>query len=175
MNELEPALAEVGLKLNGSKTVAMTKSNGDVTVGGESAKVVPSVIYLGAQISLDGSQLGEIKRRCRAGMFAFNNYRSFFVKRAVPMTLKRKLFHSSVTPAFLYASDNWSATKRQYDSVAVAPGSLERAMLGITLVDRRTNYRVRLVTRLRDVQEQCILSKWSNVRQSWKTGDGQSR
>ena len=93
-------------------------------------------------------------------MFAFNNYRSFFVKRAVPMTLKRKLFHSSVTSAFLYASATWSATKKQYESVAVAQRRLERAMLGITLLDRRTNTRVRLVTKLRDVQEQCISRKW---------------
>ncbi|CAB3401916.1 unnamed protein product [Caenorhabditis bovis] len=75
------------------QTVSMTNIDGhrEVTVGGEVVKEVASLVYLGSQLSLDGSQSGELQRRIRAGMFAFDNFRSLFINRTVPMTLKRKL------------------------------------------------------------------------------------
>ena len=111
------------------------------------------------------------------------------------MSLKRKLYHCAVQPAFTYASETWGVRKNTLSSISVAQRRLERAMLGITILDRRTNEWVRLRTQLKDLVLQCDLRKWCwvkrisglsdfrwakkvivwNPREDWKRGAGRPR
>ena len=97
----------------------------------------------------------------------------------------------------LLSSENSTPTVKHslVSSIAVAQRRLERAMLGITILDRRTNEWVRLRTQLKDLVLQCDLRKWCwvkrisglsdfrwakkvivwNPREDWKRGVGRPR
>ena len=124
-------------------------------------KLVDKCVYLGQEVSVDGSQFkSEIERRIRAANFTFNKYRSLFTSRLVPMSLKRRLFEGAVFPALMYASETWVMTRRLENRLAVAQRRWERSMLGVSLLDRRTNEWVRERTGLRDVVRFSRERRW---------------
>ena len=71
------------------------------------------------------------------------------------MSVKRRLFQGALLPALTYACETWCLTGRLENKLAVAQRKWERKMLGVTLLDRRTNVWVRNKTGLMDVVEHC--------------------
>ena len=166
VDQLIVALRRVGLTLNATKTVAMTNRprGRGVTIAGQLVRVVNRCVYLGQEVSLESNRFtGEIDRRIRAANFSFNRYRTLFTNRLVPMPIKRRLFQGAILPAIAYASETWSLTRRLENKLNVAQREWERAMLGVSLLDRRTNEWVRRRTRPVDVVRYCREKKWRSV------------
>uniref|UniRef100_A0A7E4V613 Endonuclease-reverse transcriptase n=1 Tax=Panagrellus redivivus TaxID=6233 RepID=A0A7E4V613_PANRE len=73
------------------------------------------------------------------------------VSRTVPIPVKRRFFDQCILPAFLYAAETWSLTKTNQSRLEIAQRRMERAMLGITLRDKKPNEWIRRKTGLKDV------------------------
>lgn len=158
VDELIVTLGSVGLTLNASKTVAITTNprGREVTINGQSVRVVERCVYLGQEVSLDHNPFkSEIKRRIRAGRFAFTKYHSLLTNRKVPMPIKQRLFNGAILPALTYGCETWALTRGLQNELAVAQRRLERLMLGISIFDKRTNDWVRRRTGLKDVTRFC--------------------
>ena len=163
VRELERELKAVGLTLNGAKTLGMrTRNDGrDIVVGGEKVKWVQKCIYLGQEFTMEPNRFGgEIGRRVRSASFAYSNYKQLFKKRSCPMHLKKRLFYGVVLPAMLYGCETWALNQAQKQKLSVSQRRMERSMLGITILDRWTNDRVRQETGLKDVVGVAGHRKW---------------
>ena len=122
--------------------------------GSEIIETVTEFIYLGQLISMDrNGEKKEVRRRMKGAWCAFMNNRAFYVNRSVEMKLKRKLFNQTVVPAALYASETWATTKEAAKRLGVEQRRMERMMVGVSLLDRRTNEWLRGVTKVTDLEE----------------------
>lgn len=165
LQELADVSLQVGLEINRKKTMVMTnRRRTPVVLNGEQVDYCDSYIYLGQRLSFDQSMSREIQRRIQAGWYGFIRYEEFFMKKTVPMHLKRKLFHSNVIPAMLYGAETWTMTGKDYKKLAVAQRKMERRMVGTSLLDRRRNEWLRGVTKVDDVRTVAVERKWKWAR-----------
>ena len=101
--------------------------------------MVNRFIYLGQAIELGKNRFAcEIERRINAARAAFNKNRSFYENRLIPISLKRKLFVSTVSPVLTYGCETWAITRTLENKIAVAHRRWERTMLGVSVLDHRT-------------------------------------
>ncbi|KAG6938809.1 hypothetical protein G0U57_005271, partial [Chelydra serpentina] len=66
-------------------------------------------------------------------------------------TTRKNIFNSVVLPAMLYGSETWALTKREEQWLLVAERAMERAMLGISLLDRIPNEIIRERSSVKDI------------------------
>lgn len=152
LEDLDKACSQVGLKINTKKTVAMTNTvSPSILLQDQPVKFVGSFVYLGRLITFHKDRSGELQRRIGHAWASYNKYRAFFVSRRTAMYLKRRLFDTVVLPNFLYASETWAYTDPQLRALAVTQRRMERRMLGINILHRRTNEQLRTSTGVRDV------------------------
>jgi len=152
LEELSEECKKVGLRINRKKTVVMGNcGQTPIKLDGEEIKYVDSFVYLGRQMSFVPGMRQEIGRRIGAGWSAFHRYKDFFRSRAITISLKRRLFNLCVLPAMLYASETWTATQTEWARMEVTQNRMDRAMLGITLRDRKPTEWIRGVTRTEHV------------------------
>ena len=160
LEEFATECAKVGLRINRKKTVVMTNTeNLPIALDGEEIKYVNNFVYLGREISFDPGMRQEIGRRIGAGWGAFRRYKDFFKSRAVSIKLKRRLWNCCVLPAMLYGSETWTATQTEWARIEVAQHRMDRAMLGITLRDRKPIEWIRGVTRTKHVYMESMQRK----------------
>ena len=62
-----------------------------------------------------------------------------------------KVYTTIVKPAMVYASETWAVKKSQY----VAEMRVLRWMSGVTMVDRISNERIRVITKVGEVAKKC--------------------
>ena len=62
-----------------------------------------------------------------------------------------KVYKTVVKPAIMYASETWALKKSQY----VAEMRVLRWMSGVTKVDRISNERIRVITKVGEVAKKC--------------------
>ena len=62
-----------------------------------------------------------------------------------------KVYKTIVKPAMMYASETWAVKKSQY----VAEMRVLRWMSGVTKVDRISNERIRVITKVGEVAKKC--------------------
>ena len=74
--------------------------------------------------------------------------------------LKAKVFDQCILPVFTYGAETMSFTKKSTEKFRVAQRAMERAMLKITLRDRKTNEWIRKKTGLTDVISTVAKKKW---------------
>ncbi|KAK0418858.1 hypothetical protein QR680_013810 [Steinernema hermaphroditum] len=77
------------------------------------------------------------------------------------MKWKRRLFNQCILPALLYASETWALTKTAKKKLATAQRRMERRMIGVRLLDKKSNEWLRGVTKLKDVVEAATRRKWT--------------
>ncbi|EYC25050.1 hypothetical protein Y032_0012g1670 [Ancylostoma ceylanicum] len=165
MNDLDEHSRSCGLKINTSKTKVMTAGRSTISIRGVQLEYVESFVYLGQKISLSRDHSGEVMRRIHAGWNSFRRYENFLSSRTVEMKWKRALFNLCVLPSMLYGAETWVLTKSARHKLAAAQRRMERCMVGIRLLDRRTNAWLRGVTKVKDVVASAIERKWAY---SWK-------
>ena len=140
----------------------------------EQIECVDKMVYLGREFSFDPDCGSELKRRLKAGWSVFHQYKNFLTKRSVKMQSKRKIFNSCIIPAMTYAAETWALKKEHRHTLAVAQRRMERAMVGVSLMDRRTNEWLRGVTKVNDVRVEARGKKLGlKSLLEWKMRDGQ--
>uniref|UniRef100_A0A2A4J310 Endonuclease/exonuclease/phosphatase domain-containing protein n=1 Tax=Heliothis virescens TaxID=7102 RepID=A0A2A4J310_HELVI len=90
--------------------------------------------------------------------FLFTN--QIFRSNRIPQKLKSKVFDQCVLPVFTYGMETATLTLKSAESLRVAQRAMERCMLGITLLDHKTNEWIRNKTRVRDVVNTITRWKW---------------
>ena len=131
-----------------------------IKVNNNNIEAVEEYIYLGQRFSLlDKGQEKEIQRRINAGWAAFANHKDIF-KSNMPLSLKRKVYNACVLPAITYGSETWTLTAALENKLRVAQRKMERSILGISLIDKKTNKWIRDQTRVKDVIETVKRIKW---------------
>ena len=155
--ELENEAEKSGLKINAGKTLFMTmcgsvQSRAPISLKCGEVKYQENTIYLGRQINMKSDCSDEIARRCKAGWGVFHNFRSMLVSKSVEMKSKRKIMNTCILPAMTYGAESWALCKRDREKLGAQQRRMERAMVGITLSDRRTNQWLRGVTKITDVR-----------------------
>ena len=159
IEELKIRSGEVGLKMNFSKTKVMTNipdaQNHQLPV-----EVVEHYIYLGHKIALGNeNQTAEIDRRISQAWTAFGSNKQI-MRGKLPIKLKAKVFEQCILPVFVYGAETISLTQQSAEKFRVAQRAMERAMLGISLRDRKCNEWIRSKTGVTDVIATIARRKW---------------
>jgi hypothetical protein len=189
LEDLSLASLQVGLKMNRSKTQAMTNSTKRrVEVDGHIIHYVDEYIYLGQLVSFSNRQDKEIERRIEN---AWKSYWSMkeLMKGNLPLTLKRKLVDMCILPVLTYGAQTWSLTESQKSRLKVCQRAMERSILGVKRTDRVRNTTLRSKTRIADVGVKTARLKWdwaghvcrmhpdrwANIATNWVPCDGRRR
>ena len=162
LNDLNRESLKVGLKMNRSKTKVMFNRNANrltIKIEDEDLEQVEEYNYLGQIIKLEKDHEIEIKRRITIGWKAFYKNKDI-MKSTLPICLKRKVYNECIIPAMTYGCETWKLTKALENKLRVAQRSMERAMLGITLRERKRTTWIREQTKVRDIIEIIKEQKW---------------
>lgn len=177
IQDLYDASLDVGLKMNMSKTKIMSNISSNqthITIGGGvTLEIVDHYIYLGHCLSFGGEhRTKEIMRRKQLGWAAFGKLEDIFRDRKMPQCLKTKLFNQCVLPTMTYGAEAWTLTKETVHKMRVAQRAMERAMLGISLLDRVRNTEIRRRTKVVDIGDRIAKLKWRWAGHLARFGDG---
>ncbi|KAK0422441.1 hypothetical protein QR680_007575 [Steinernema hermaphroditum] len=169
VTELDEASRRSGLKINREKTKILATEEASIRLNGEVIEQVEAFVYLGQELRLRRDHYKEITRRIQSGWNVFRRYTDFLTSRSVLMRWKRRLFDQCVLPAMLYGSETWSLTKSARKRLATAQRRMERRMVGVRLIDRKSNEWLRGVTKVKDIDEAARRRKWNFA---WKMANG---
>ncbi|CAG9116424.1 unnamed protein product [Plutella xylostella] len=90
---------------------------------------------------------------------AFGRLRHTFSS-AIPQSLKTKVFNQCVLPVMTYGAETWTLTVGLVHRFKVAQRAMERAMLGVSLMDRIRNEVIRQRTKVTDIAVKICKLKW---------------
>ncbi|GMT28689.1 hypothetical protein PFISCL1PPCAC_19986 [Pristionchus fissidentatus] len=166
LRKLMEACARVGLEVNASKTVLLTScstTRAPITIDGQVFKFVEFTTYLGGRISLPLNPSEEVEYRIRLGWAAWSKLHHLLASRILPMKTKRRLFDSCILPTVLYGSEVWALRSSDKERLNVTLRKMERRMIGVTLLDRMRNERLREITQIRDWNKEALKrkAKWA--------------
>jgi len=140
LDDLDAACTRIGLSINEKKTVTMGNLVAPLLQLRESPIAsVASFIYLGRLVSFSKDRTAELRRRIGAAWGALNQHRDFYSSRRTPQHLKCRLFNTVVLPTLLYAAETWTHTESEWKELAVAQRRMERVLVGVRLIHRRSN------------------------------------
>ena len=111
--------AEVGLKINVSKTKCMTtdkiNTNLHLTIDNDEISQVTEFTYLGHKLSSINDGLVAVQHRIGLGWAAFNKNKAVLTSKRVSYHLKSKIFNTNVIPVVLYGLEcvNWTSISLQ--------------------------------------------------------------
>ncbi|CAG4970592.1 unnamed protein product [Parnassius apollo] len=163
LNDLNIASQRIGLKMNMDKTKIMFNVHVTpmpVVVGSTMLEVVDEYVYLGQIVRLGKSNFDrEVNRRIQLGWAAFGKLRHIFSS-GIPQSLKTTLYNQCVLPVMTYGSETWSITAGRMRTLKVAQPAIERAMLGVSLLDKLRNEYIRSKTRVTDIAQRISKLKW---------------
>jgi hypothetical protein len=174
LNQLNVASSNLGLKINMKKTKVMFNSYAleqVIRVDGQVVQAVEEYVYLGQQITMSSDRTREIQRRISAGWLAFAKYRNI-MKSNIPICLKRKVYNQCIQPAITYGCQVWAMTKRMQAKLQTTQRSMERAMIGVTKRDHKTNKWIREKSGLCDIMETIKKQKWCWAGHVARMNDG---
>ncbi|CAG9835107.1 unnamed protein product [Diabrotica balteata] len=122
---------------------------------------VEEYIYLGQKIILNREiQTEEIKKRRKLAWAAFGKLIYILRNQQIRLHLRSKVFDACIIPILTYAAQTWAITKKNMNILRVTQHAMERAMLGISLEDKKTNTWIRQKTKLTDVVQKSLKLKW---------------
>src|SRR5271156_2729767 len=164
INQLNEESNKLGMKMNMKKTKVMfNKFSREIEVQVNTIKIdkVDEYVYLGQLATMQNDKTDEIKRRIVARWIAFNKNRDI-MKSKLPMCLKRKVYNQCVLTAMIYGCQTWAITKRMQERLRITQKSMERAMVGTTRRDRKSNIWLRQ-------QSPICWDKWCTSLTNWCT------
>lgn len=110
LQELDAASAQVGLKINRTKTQAMKNdkcATGTITLNGSAMSFVDKYTYLGQIVTHNHNIDDEIRRRRSAVWFNFRSIEDV-LKKTKDAKIRAHLFNSTVLPSLNYGSEVWN-------------------------------------------------------------------
>ncbi|KAG7298647.1 hypothetical protein JYU34_018301 [Plutella xylostella] len=78
----------------------------------------------------------------------------------IPQSQKTKVFNQCVLPVMTYGAETWTLTVGLVHRFKVAQRAMERAMLGVSLMDRIRNEVIRQRTKFTDIAVKICKLKW---------------
>ena len=111
---LEENAGRVGLKLNPQKCKWMKVNSGNnewLRVRDSVVEEVDSFSYLGAQVTKDGGDTLDIKKRTALAYASFNRLNKIWRARGINRKTKATLFKTLVLSVLLYGCETWKMTK----------------------------------------------------------------
>jgi hypothetical protein len=162
LTDLNSESRKVGLKMNWSKTKYMTNiaTDANITIQNEVVERVDDYKYLGHTLRLGYvNQKNEIGRRIGLTWAAFGKL-NFIFRSKMDIRLKTKVYEQCILPVMTYGSETLTLTKASANKLRVAQRAMERAMLGISLRDRKRNEWIRRKTGVTDVIRKIKSLKW---------------
>ena len=105
------------------------------------------------------NQKNEIGRRIGLTWAAFGKL-NFIFRSKMDIRLKTKVFEQCALPVMTYGSETLTLTKASSNKLRVAQRAMERAMLGISLRDKKRNEWIRKKTGMTDVIHRIRSLKW---------------
>ncbi|KAJ0169495.1 hypothetical protein K1T71_015082 [Dendrolimus kikuchii] len=165
LNSLNESSRRVGLGMNLDKTKVMFNEHvmpRPVNVDGSPLEVVQEYVYLGQKIQVGKHGLErEANRRIQLGWAAFGNLRHVFSS-TIPQCLKTKVFEQCT----------WTLTAGLVHKFKVAQRAMERAMLGVSLMDKIRNEDIRKRTKVTDIARKISKLKWQWAGHVCRRTDG---
>ena len=149
LDNLNRNSASLGLKINTAKTKFLCNSwtnDGALVLNESPIERVEHFIYLGSQVTTNGSLETEIRRRLAIAAGSFNSMKAIWNSSSYTLQTKLRLFNSNVLPVLLYGSECWSPTKAQLSRCLAFENNCLRRILGITWRDRVRNTTIREIT-----------------------------
>ncbi|KAJ0181356.1 hypothetical protein K1T71_003441 [Dendrolimus kikuchii] len=175
LNSLNESSRRVGLGMNLDKTKVMFNEHvmpRPVNVDGSPLEVVQEYVYLGQKIQVGKHGLErEANRRIQLGWAAFGNLRHVFSS-TIPQCLKTKVFEQCVLPIMTYGAETWTLTAGLVHKFKVAQRAMERAMLGVSLMDKIRNEDIRKRTKVTDIARKISKLKWQWAGHVCRRTDG---
>ena len=86
-------------------------------------------IYLGSRFQADGDQLADIKARIALATSTAGKMRGVWAAKAVPLSLKMRIYKTGVCSRLIYGSEGWKLTTR---ACAMLNGANSRMVSRIT-------------------------------------------
>lgn len=164
VKQLNDASKKVGLKMNISKTKIISNNEEHILIDGIELENVEEYIYLGHTIKIGKeNQSAEIRRRIRLTWAAFGKMKHILRNGTIPINLKRKVFDTCIMPVATYGLETMAMTKKTANRLRIMQRAMERAMLGISLRDRKRNEEIRERTKVVDIIERIAELKWQWV------------
>lgn len=172
ITELDDESKRIGLKLNLQKTKTMCPPGTNIEINGTILENVTEYVYLGQLITLGkANNVIEIERRRRLGWAAFDKLSKILKNQRIPQHLRTRIFDQCILPVLTYGAQTWALTKKTMEKMRVTQRAMERAMLGISLRDHKTNEYIRRKTRVTDISERIAKLKWDYAGHVARTKD----
>lgn len=165
LDDVEHECKKAGLEINVRKTKWMTnlESKDLLTLNGEAVEKVESFVYLGQVLTIPRDHNKEIGRRIGAAWATFGKARELLIKKRIPMYVKRRYFNQCILPSLLYGCETWALTKAMELRLARCQRAMERRMLGVRLIEKRSIAWIRKRTGLGDVVVKYRKRKWRHA------------
>ncbi|KAJ0175113.1 hypothetical protein K1T71_009254 [Dendrolimus kikuchii] len=165
LGSLNESSRRVGLGMNLDKTKVMFNEHvmpRPVNVDGVPLEAVQEYVYLGQNIQVGRHNFeGEANRRIQLGWAAFGKLRQVFSS-TIPQCLKTKVFEQCT----------WTLTAGLVHKFQVAQRAMERAMLGVSLMDKIRNEDIRKRTKVTDIARKISKLKWQWAGHICRRTDG---
>ena len=162
LTSLNEASRPVGLKMHVGKTKVMLNPyavHEPIRVDGNTIEAVDKYVYLGKTITRTGDIDEEIKKRIGLGWNAFGKWSHILKNREASPKVKKRLMDTYILPVMTYAAETWALSEAQLESLAIAQRKMERQMIGVSLLDHKTNTWIREQTQIEDIRKNIKESK----------------
>lgn len=133
---LDDAAKEVGLQINESKTKIMTQTrkqmtnNQTLTIGGYNLERVDKFTYLGSELTQDGQESNEIKRRIQLANKTYFSVLPIIKSRCIHRKTKLLIYKSMVRPVLCYGCETWTLTQASEKLLNAFERKVLRRILG---------------------------------------------
>ncbi|MEM1223986.1 MAG: reverse transcriptase domain-containing protein, partial [Verrucomicrobiota bacterium] len=145
----------LGLVINANKTKTMFANMppAALVVDSTSLDTVDSFVYLGSEITPNGSSLKDSDSRMQKARAVFQRLWHVLWKRSdVSLKTKMRIYRASVRTVLLYAAETWSPTKAAIRSISVFEN--RRSLAHIDWTERKTNVYVRKLCQVNTLEEE---------------------
>ena len=133
--ELEENAKTIGLTINTDKTKAMTQTRKrriaqNLTIGEENIEMVERFTYLGVEMTRDGSEEGEIRRRVTLANKAYFSLSQVFRSKEIHRAVKIRIYKTIIRPIATYGAETWIMTEKITNFLNTFERKILRRILG---------------------------------------------
>jgi len=147
LNRLSGIIPSFGLRFAPSKCKVMLQDvqnlRAPLKIQGEALEIVDRFTYLGSCISSDCSVANEVDARISKARVAFANLRHLWRQKGISLSLKGRVYGTTVRAVLLYGSETWSLRAEDLRRLRVFDNRCLRAIAGVGWRQRVRNEAVR--------------------------------
>ncbi|XP_062707776.1 uncharacterized protein LOC134288081 [Aedes albopictus] len=169
--------AKVGLVVNAAKTKYMlvggterdrTSLGSNVTIDGDTFKVVEEFFYLGSLLTADNNVSREIRRRIISGSRAYYGLQKKLRSKKIHPRTKCTMYKTLIRPVVLYGHETWTMLEEDLQALGVFEGRVLRTIFGGVQENgvwrRRMNHELAALYGEHSIQK---VAKAGRIRWAW--------